>query len=177
VRALAEQDVRPWSGGGLGRADSVAPEPIRVSRSRLPVHGLPIARSLQNPRQAGVTRLPLVQSVCRGVPSVLAPLERCRLVHRDTKPENIVLSDDVSTHVTVIDFGTARSLDELGFLYAQTWYYHALEVALWLPHGTAVGAWSLGGAAVELFVGLKDGAEFFGTRIVSCAFYRSSDWL
>ena len=98
--------------------------------------------------------LTLVQQVAHDMLHMLALLERCNVVHGDIKPENIVLSDGFSRNVKMIDFGSARTLQQPCSFYVQSRYYRAPEVVLGIKHGTPIDMWSLGCVLFELFCGI-----------------------
>ncbi|KAL3124094.1 hypothetical protein niasHT_004683 [Heterodera trifolii] len=80
--------------------------------------------------------------ITRQISSALAFLHRRRIVHRDVKPENILLGADSTAKLT--DFGLACFL--LGPLYrvCGTPTYVAPEILTQKGYGVAVDIWSLG---------------------------------
>jgi dual specificity protein kinase YAK1 len=96
--------------------------------------------------------LPLLQTVARDLFEALVLFSRRGVIHGDLKPENVVLCDGVSTHVKMIDFGAARTLDQRCPTYVQSRYYRAPEVVLRIVHGPAIDIWSLGCVLCELFI-------------------------
>ena len=96
--------------------------------------------------------LPQVQVIARQLLNTLVLLERAQVVHNDIKPENIVIT--MTDHrMKLIDYGSARTLDQECTYYIQSRYYRAPEVVLGIPHGTAIDMWSLGCVLFEVFAG------------------------
>lgn len=90
------------------------------------------------------------------IASVATCLRLCRqlgIVHADLKPENVLLTDDVSFDVRVIDFGSACFSHGKVHTYVQSRYYRAPEIVLGLGYGPAIDMWSLGCILVELLTG------------------------
>jgi dual specificity protein kinase YAK1 len=98
--------------------------------------------------------LSVVQSAARDLVESLVLFETAQVVHGDIKPENIVLANDRSAHIKLIDFGIARRTEEPWHDYIQSRYYRAPEVVLRLPHGFAVDTWSVGCVLIEIFIGV-----------------------
>jgi dual specificity protein kinase YAK1 len=96
----------------------------------------------------------LVQSVVRDLLKPLVKLARLRLVHSDVKPENILQVALTSSHVKLIDFGSACHEDDRADDYAQTRFYRSPEVVLRLPRTTKSDMWSLGCVIAELTLGI-----------------------
>jgi dual specificity protein kinase YAK1 len=98
--------------------------------------------------------LDLVQSVLRDLLKPLVKLARLGLVHSDIKPENILQVALTSSHVKLIDFGSACHEDDRADDYAQTRFYRSPEVILRLPRTTKSDMWSLGCVLGELTLGI-----------------------
>ena len=80
-----------------------------------------------------------------------AMLHACGVIHRDAKPQNILVSEDGS--VKLCDFGLARELDTEASLtsYVETRWYRAPELLVDCKHYDAkVDVWSLGCIFAEL---------------------------
>lgn len=78
--------------------------------------------------------------------TALRHLHACGIVHRDVKPENLVLSTkDAEATLKLVDFGAAACCDA-GAVEgkAGTWTYWAPEQAKGQPHDKAVDMWGLG---------------------------------
>jgi eukaryotic-like serine/threonine-protein kinase len=69
-------------------------------------------RSLRDMLRAGAIPLPQVFTVMHGILQGLNYAHRHNIVHRDMKPENVLVSDD--GEVKVADFGIARLTDDSG---------------------------------------------------------------
>lgn len=90
------------------------------------------------------------------VASIATCLRLCRqlgIVHADLKPENVLLVDDTSFDVKVIDFGSACFAHGKVHTYVQSRYYRSPEIVLGLGYGPAIDMWSLGCILVELITG------------------------
>ncbi|KAK8835198.1 hypothetical protein M9Y10_002078 [Tritrichomonas musculus] len=98
--------------------------------------------------------LVLVQSVLKDMLEVLNGLERCGIIHCDIKPENILLADEYSQSVKMIDFGSSNFSNQPGSFYVQSRYYRAPEVVLGINYSFPIDIWSLGCVALELFTAL-----------------------
>lgn len=79
-------------------------------------------------------------------------------VHRDLKPANILV-DSESLDLVIIDFGTARDLDDQGYAYTivGTPLYMAPELRSVhrQPYTNAVDVWSIGMILIEVLAGLR----------------------
>jgi dual specificity protein kinase YAK1 len=106
---------------------------------RRPSYGLPIR---------------LLQVATRDLFEALVIFRRCRVVHGDLKPENLVVCDGEELRVKVIDFGQARLITELYDGDLQTLYYRAPEIVLGIPYAFPIDMWSAGCIIAELFLGL-----------------------
>jgi dual specificity tyrosine-phosphorylation-regulated kinase 2/3/4 len=97
-----------------------------------------------------------VQDVQHIAASIATCLKLCRklgIVHADLKPENVLLVDETSFDVRVIDFGSACFAHGKVHTYVQSRYYRSPEVVLGLGYGPAIDMWSLGCIIVELITG------------------------
>ena len=84
----------------------------------------------------------------------LVELKRCRIIHRDMKPQNILIS--ANGIVKLCDFGFARSMSTNTIVLTSikgTPLYMAPELVQELPYNHTVDLWSLGVIIYELFVG------------------------
>jgi dual specificity protein kinase YAK1 len=107
---------------------------------------------IERRRNAGIPIGPL-QDIARQLLETLSLLTRCAVVHGDLKPENIVLVEEHSNCVKIIDFGSARAPHQCIPMYIQSRYYRAPEVVLRLPFGHPIDIWSLGCILCELCIG------------------------
>ena len=70
------------------------------------------------------------QHVVASVATCLKLCSRLGIVHADLKPENVLLVDDSSFDVRVIDFGSACFSHGKVHTYVQSRYYRAPEIVL-----------------------------------------------
>jgi dual specificity protein kinase YAK1 len=99
-------------------------------------------------------KISLVQAVARQLLKALVLLRRLGIVHSDIKPENILLADQDSINVKLIDFGSCRLITQTCTYYLQSRYYRAPEVVLGVAHDYAIYIWSVGCTIAELFLGM-----------------------
>ena len=130
---IEEQDGIPWMAMRLVPAGSLA-ELIRRGR-------LPLARSV---------------AILRSVADALDYAHAKGIVHRDVKPQNVLLDD--AGRVYLADFGIAKILESAGGLTASgmitgTPQYMAPEQATGLKIGPAADVYALGIVAYEMFTG------------------------
>lgn len=83
----------------------------------------------------------------------LRALRECNIVHADLKPENIMLKNEHSTTLRIIDFGSSCYEGETVYTYIQSRFYRAPEVMLGNPYGCPIDVWSLGCILAELHTG------------------------
>lgn len=81
-------------------------------------------------------------------------LHQERIIHGDLKPENVLMCDERSGIVKVIDFGSSCMEHETVYSYIQSRFYRSPEVVLAYPYDSAIDMWSLGCIAAELYLGL-----------------------
>lgn len=93
------------------------------------------------------------QHVVASIATCLKLCSRLGIVHADLKPENVLLVDDTSFDVRVIDFGSACFEHGKVHSYVQSRYYRAPEIVLGLEYGSPIDMWSLGCILVELLTG------------------------
>jgi len=93
------------------------------------------------------------QHVTASITTCLKLCRRLGIVHADLKPENVLLVDDTSFDVRVIDFGSACFSHGKVHTYVQSRYYRAPEIVLGLGYGPPIDMWSLGCILVELLTG------------------------
>jgi hypothetical protein len=96
----------------------------------------------------------VVQTIARQLVASLYYLHSNRIIHRDMKPQNILISADGT--VKLCDFGFARAMSQNTFVLTSikgTPLYMAPELVQEKPYTHAVDLWSLGVILYELFVG------------------------
>lgn len=98
--------------------------------------------------------LQLVRQFARSLLECLEALARHGIVHRDMKPENILLKQRGGNGIKVIDFGTScYENHDHSYTYVQSRFYRAPEVILGVRNGLAMDMWSLGCILAELHLG------------------------
>ena len=80
-------------------------------------------------------------------------LHKCRIIHCDLKPENIVLKEDNKTELKIIDLGSACFETDKLYSYIQSRYYRSPEVIFGNYYNTSIDMWSFGCILFELFTG------------------------
>lgn len=112
-----------------------------------------------------------VVAVLRPVLSGLSVAHRSGLVHRDVKPENVLISDD--GEVKLVDFGLVRAIAEAGITSTSvilgTASYLSPEQVLGDPTGPRSDVYSVGVMAFELLTGTT---PFHGDNPLSVAHQR-----
>ncbi|KNC52499.1 ULK protein kinase [Thecamonas trahens ATCC 50062] len=106
-----------------------------------------------------------VQVLARQLTDALQYLHAHRVIHRDMKPQNILVTSD--GRIKLCDFGFARSMSASTLVLTSikgTPLYMAPELVQELPYNHTVDLWSLGVILYELFVGKP---PFYTTSIYS----------
>ena len=121
-------------------------------------------------RERGVLSPPQAVSIMEPVLAALAAAHRAGLVHRDVKPENILLSDDGV--VKVADFGLARAVEadasstRTGLMMGTVAYCPPEQIA----RGSADARSDVYSAGVVLFELLTGRAPFVGDSAMAVAY-------
>jgi len=79
--------------------------------------------------------------------------KKCRIIHADLKPDNILVNDN-KTVLKICDLGSASDSSEseiTPFLVSR--YYRPPEIILGLPYDESVDVWSIGCTLYELYTG------------------------
>jgi len=99
--------------------------------------------------------LNLVRSFAEQIMTSLCVLARSNVIHRDLKPDNIVLRHPELSAIKIIDFGSScrDSRTLFAHTYMQTLYYRAPEVILGTRYDVAIDMWSLGCTLIEMHTG------------------------
>ncbi|KAH0791551.1 CMGC family protein kinase [Histomonas meleagridis] len=74
------------------------------------------------------------------------------IIHCDIKPDNILFTDDFTTDIVVVDFGSATTDPSGVGQYLQSRFYRSPEVILGLPYNQLIDIWSAGCIAAELYL-------------------------
>lgn len=97
--------------------------------------------------------LKAVQVYARQMCAALHLLYRCRIIHGDIKPENILITSQLNI-AKLCDFGTAMKSPCTDFMpYLASRFYRSPEVILGCPVGCETDVWSLGCTLYELYTG------------------------
>ncbi|KAJ1921408.1 U4/U6 small nuclear ribonucleoprotein prp4 [Mycoemilia scoparia] len=83
----------------------------------------------------------------------LTLLEKCRVLHADIKPDNILASEQMNV-LKLCDLGSASDVSDNDITpYLVSRFYRAPEIMLGLPYDTAIDTWSVGVTLFELYTG------------------------
>jgi len=122
----------------------------------------------------------VVAGIVTQILSALTHCHACNVVHRDVKPDNIMLSTDrrCGFHATLIDFGCSARGKEGGLHEAAgTEAYMAPDMLVMSPkYDAKVDVWSVGATAFEMLTGQPPfgrPADFGGETIKICRKIRS----
>lgn len=89
---------------------------------------------------------------------MLQHLNSKNIAHRDLKPENLII--DCSGYLKLIDFDTAKKINERSYTVAGTPHYMAPEMIKGHGHNLAVDYWSLGVILYEMVYGVLPFGEY-----------------
>ena len=109
-------------------------------------------------RQHRALPLPLVQHFARQLMEGLRVLHSRQLIHRDLKPQNLLLDQSTSPHTAVLklaDFGFARELtgEDLAATLCGSPLYMAPEILRYQPYDGKADLWSVGAIVYEMVYG------------------------
>ncbi|KAL4210791.1 kinase-like protein [Rhizopus microsporus] len=83
----------------------------------------------------------------------LSLLQKCRIIHADIKPDNILVSESRNT-LKLCDLGSASDVTDNGITpYLVSRFYRAPEIMLGLTYDYGIDVWSVGCTLYELFTG------------------------
>ncbi|KAJ3348373.1 U4/U6 small nuclear ribonucleoprotein prp4, partial [Kappamyces sp. JEL0680] len=83
----------------------------------------------------------------------LALLQKCRIIHADIKPDNVLVSENHAT-LKLADFGSAFDIEENEITpYLVSRFYRAPEIILGLPYDYSIDVWSVACSLYELYTG------------------------
>ena len=89
------------------------------------------------------------------------------IIHRDIKPDNILITEDFPYHVKLCDFGSAKKVCDKNTPYIVSRYYRAPELIFCAEkYDVKIDIWSAGCIFLELFTGFpvfrgnNDGEQF-----------------
>lgn len=130
--------------GGFHTAQVVDADPDAEAPWIVTAH-IPAPTLAQTVRQDGPFAPPELAALASGLAEGLEAIHSCGLVHRDLKPDNILIAEDGPR---IIDFGIARPLDGSGMtqtgVVMGTLAYMSPEQAQGYPVGPASDVFSLG---------------------------------
>jgi len=99
-----------------------------------PVFGKNLYEHMRD-RDFAALPMSFVKSIARQLLSALVHLKSLNILHCDIKPENVLIRDEASGGVVLIDFGSSCLSSEATFTYIQSRFYRSPEVLLGLPYG------------------------------------------
>eukprot|EP00930_Biecheleria_cincta_P071368 TRINITY_DN58878_c0_g1_i1.p1 TRINITY_DN58878_c0_g1~~TRINITY_DN58878_c0_g1_i1.p1 ORF type:complete len:289 (-),score=42.25 TRINITY_DN58878_c0_g1_i1:62-928(-) len=160
--------LRRLSHTGVNRLVDVLEDPFSVHLVLEYIEGQDL---LDHMLEAGCLSEGSAADIIRQLLQALAHVHKHKLVHRDVKPENIMIHGSLTApRVTLIDFGLARNIGEtLGEGVEGTLPYMAPEAfAESYPCDASLDLWSVGVVLLALLTGeLPSNANSFGPMIDS----------
>ncbi|XP_071442006.1 dual specificity tyrosine-phosphorylation-regulated kinase 2-like [Hetaerina americana] len=97
--------------------------------------------------------LQLVRKFAHSMLKCLEALYKNQIIHRDMKPENILLKQVGRSGLKVIDFGSSCFGNQSVYTYIQSRFYRAPEVIMGGHYGMPIDMWSLGCILAEVVAG------------------------
>ena len=108
-----------------------------------------------------------IQCIARQLLKGLSFLHRKSIIHRDIKPDNILLTLDFPYRLKICDFGSAKRVSDPSTPYIVSRFYRAPELIFCSSnYGPEIDVWSAGCLLLELYVGFpvfrghSDGDQF-----------------
>jgi len=84
----------------------------------------------------------------------LSLLKKCKILHADIKPDNILVNESKNTVIKLCDLGSASFDNENEITpYLVSRFYRAPEIILGLAYDSAIDVWSVGCTLYELYTG------------------------
>ena len=91
-----------------------------------------------------------LRTIIKDLTESLCFLKSKGVIHLDIKPENVVLREENSFNVKLIDFGTATLINDTDYTYLQSRPYRAPEMIFGCSFDFQADMWSLGCLIYEL---------------------------
>ena len=113
-----------------------------------PVLGLNLYEYVKQ-KQQGLS-MTIVRSVAIQLIESLVHFRALGIIHCDLKLENILLEDEKTNRIAIIDFGSSCFADATMYSYIQSRFYRAPEVILGLQYSYEIDLWSVGCILPEL---------------------------
>jgi dual specificity protein kinase YAK1 len=93
-----------------------------------------------------------IRSLMRQLLETLTFVHATGIIHCDIKPDNVLMANEDSDEIRLIDFGSAMTVLGSHQQYIQSRFYRSIEVMLGLPVGVQIDLWSVGCMAAEMFL-------------------------
>ncbi|XP_061431574.1 dual specificity tyrosine-phosphorylation-regulated kinase 3-like isoform X2 [Lethenteron reissneri] len=104
-------------------------------------------------KEDGAFEMGRVKLYARSMLEVLSFLKKKKVVHGDIKPANIMVKNNATGSIQLVDFGCSFLENEPLDKVMGTAAYKAPEAMLGLPYGTPIDAWSVGCVLAEISMG------------------------